>query len=51
MLPLILLAAIAIDGDTLRIDDRRIRLSAIDAPELSQTCRDATGGADPMRQG
>jgi endonuclease YncB( thermonuclease family) len=30
-----------IDGDTLRAAGGRIRLSGIDAPELSQTCRDA----------
>ena len=26
------------DGDTIRIDDERIRFSGIDAPELKQTC-------------
>lgn len=36
-------AARAVDGDTLRIGSQRIRLSAIDAPELSQTCRATTG--------
>ena len=30
-----------IDGDTLRAGGERIRLTGIDAPELSQTCRDA----------
>lgn len=35
--------ALAIDGDTLRIGPQRIRLSAIDAPELSQTCRSGNG--------
>lgn len=30
-----------VDGDTLRYDGGRIRLAGIDAPELSQTCRDA----------
>ena len=29
----------AVDGDTLKQDDKRIRLIGIDAPELSQTCR------------
>ena len=27
-----------VDGDTLRIDDKRIRIWGIDAPELKQTC-------------
>jgi len=35
--------AMAIDGDTIRIGPQRIRLSAIDAPELSQTCRSGRG--------
>lgn len=44
----------AIDGDTLRIGGVRIRLSAIDAPELSQVCRIASGrrslcGGDAQR--
>ena len=30
-----------IDGDTLHVDGKKIRLTGIDAPELSQTCRDA----------
>ena len=34
-----------VDGDTLRIGNERIRLLGIDAPELSQTCRDAKGSA------
>lgn len=33
----------ATDGDTLRIGAKRIRLSAIDAPELSQVCRTEVG--------
>jgi len=36
-------SAMAIDGDTLRTGSRRIRLVGIDAPELSQTCRDEDG--------
>jgi endonuclease YncB( thermonuclease family) len=40
-----LLAVEAVDGDTLRAQGRRIRLSGIDAPELAQTCRDARGQA------
>ena len=32
-----------VDGDSLEIDDRRIRLDGIDAPELVQTCFDADG--------
>lgn len=35
--------AAAVDGDTLRIGSRRIRLSAMDAPELSQTCQSDRG--------
>ncbi|MBN9453853.1 MAG: thermonuclease family protein [Bosea sp.] len=37
--------AVAIDGDTLRIGSQRIRLSAMDAPELSQVCRSDAGKA------
>lgn len=33
----------AVDGDTLRAGDQRIRLIGIDAPEKDQTCRDARG--------
>lgn len=40
----------AIDGDTLRADGRRIRLSGIDAPEMHQTCRDAQGREWPCGQ-
>jgi endonuclease YncB( thermonuclease family) len=35
--------AIAADGDSLRVGDRRIRLFGIDAPELDQTCSDQHG--------
>ena len=31
--------AVAIDGDSLRLDDDEIRLAGIDAPEYRQTCR------------
>lgn len=34
-----------VDGDTLVTQDGRIRLAGIDAPELSQTCRDANARA------
>jgi endonuclease YncB( thermonuclease family) len=33
------------DGDTLRIGNDRIRIVGLDAPELDQTCTDATGAA------
>jgi endonuclease YncB( thermonuclease family) len=36
-------AAIAVDGDTIRIGARRIRLLGLDAPELGQDCTDALG--------
>jgi endonuclease YncB( thermonuclease family) len=36
-----------IDGDSLRAGSEDIRLVGIDAPELSQTCRDARGRAWP----
>jgi endonuclease YncB( thermonuclease family) len=32
-----------VDGDTIRIRGERIRLVGMDAPELHQTCRDASG--------
>lgn len=35
--------AIVIDGDTMVMDGRRIRLDGMDAPELRQLCRDAAG--------
>lgn len=35
------------DGDTLRLGGDRIRLTGLDAPELDQTCTDATGGTWP----
>jgi len=34
----------AVDGDTLRIGDSRVRLVGLDAVELDQNCRDASGG-------
>jgi endonuclease YncB( thermonuclease family) len=33
----------AIDGDTLAASDERLRLIGLDAPELDQTCEDASG--------
>ena len=35
--------ATVIDGDSLRVGHREIRLDGIDAPELRQTCRNADG--------
>lgn len=34
----------AVDGDTLRIGNQRVRLVRLDAPELDQTCLDSDGG-------
>lgn len=34
---------IVVDGDTLKIQSERIRLSGIDAPETKQLCRNAEG--------
>jgi endonuclease YncB( thermonuclease family) len=31
------------DGDTIRMDETRIRLEGIDAPEISQTCKRSDG--------
>lgn len=39
--------AVAIDGDTLRIGETRIRLLGLDAVELDQTCLDASGASWP----
>ena len=39
--------AVAIDGDTIRIGDIRIRLLGLDAVELDQICVDATGTNRP----
>lgn len=36
-------AAVASDGDSLRLNGRRVRIEGIDAPEIGQTCR--RGGA------
>lgn len=37
--------ATVVDGDTLRFGPTRVRLTGIDAPELDQTCLDASGAA------
>ena len=34
-----------IDGDTVEISGRHVRLEGIDAPEMAQTCTDHTGGS------
>ena len=36
-----------VDGDTLELGGRRVRLHGIDAPEAAQPCRDAEGAAWP----
>ncbi|MGM0583236.1 MAG: thermonuclease family protein [Pseudomonadota bacterium] len=36
-----------IDGDTLEVAGRSVRLEGIDAPEIDQTCRDASGARYP----
>jgi endonuclease YncB( thermonuclease family) len=36
--------ATVVDGDTIRIDETRIRLHGIDAPETAQICNAAAGG-------
>lgn len=43
--------AIAVDGDTLRCGDERIRLLGIDAPELNGHCRKGRtcASGDPVR--
>lgn len=40
-------SAYVIDGDTIRVAGRRIRLVDIDAPELDQDCQDGHGKAWP----
>jgi len=37
----------AVDGDTIRIGDSRVRLVGLDAVELDQNCRDASGAEWP----
>ena len=39
--------ATVVDGDSLQVGGKRIRLDGIDAPELAQTCRNADGRAWP----
>jgi endonuclease YncB( thermonuclease family) len=43
LLPTIAGTSYVVDGDTIDIQGTRIRLTAIDAPELDQTCSDADG--------
>lgn len=40
-------AGAAIDGDTLDVGGRRVRLAGVDAPELGQSCADAAGQTRP----
>ncbi len=47
--PVIAGDAIVIDGDTLEIGGRRIRLEGIDAPEMAQSCQTSSGS--PWRCG
>ena len=42
--------AVAVDGDTLKIDATRIRLIGLDAVELDQTCADGNGVDWPCGQ-
>ena len=45
-------AAHIVDGDTLVIDETKIRLFGIDAPELDQSCtlKGRAGSAEPARK-
>lgn len=47
-------AAMASDGDSLRLDGRRVRIEGIDAPEIGQSCRRGESswdcGADARRR-
>jgi endonuclease YncB( thermonuclease family) len=40
-------AIYVIDGDSLRVESREVRLAGIDAPEYRQSCTDAAGAAWP----
>jgi endonuclease YncB( thermonuclease family) len=42
--------AAVIDGDTLKVDGRSIRLHGLDAPELRQTCADGWRAGEEARR-
>jgi endonuclease YncB( thermonuclease family) len=42
-MPALAAEIVVVDGDSLLIDNRRVRMLGIDAPEYSQTCQNADG--------